>query len=160
MAAQFIDFSGEISPQDLANRQQRLAEDFQSFDVWNDRYQYLIECSRYLPEIAPYLISDRNRVSTCSGNTYLAAERRGNTLLFSGASDSFVVAGMLGLISAIYSGASPRTILVNPPVLFDQIGLTQALSPHRRISLFAICKHLSGLAVDAANGHRLTSHCA
>jgi len=45
--------------------QQELIEDFELFEDWMDRYQYLIDMGRRLPDFPAALQTDENRIRGC-----------------------------------------------------------------------------------------------
>lgn len=143
--------------QSLDNRQQQLIEEFLQLSEWAERYQYLIELGGSLPPMPTSWRTDHNRVPECRGDTFLARERRDGLLFLHAASDTPILAGVLALIVEVYSGMPPSEILRYPPVLLDQIGLTQNLSPHRRGALLRIHERLVVLATNIEMPRRLAS---
>ena len=49
----------------LRERQQEIIDEFQFFDSWMDKYQYLIDLGRELPPLDPEDMVDRNLVRGC-----------------------------------------------------------------------------------------------
>jgi cysteine desulfuration protein SufE len=146
--------AGQVS---ILERQEHLIEEFLLFDDWADRYQYLIDLGRSLPPFPPSLQSERHRIAGCDGQTFLSATRQDGRLFLYGASDMPVPAGILAILSRIYSGETPADILRHPPVLLDRIGLTRRLSPHRRLVLARIHERLLALASDLDASGKLAS---
>ncbi len=141
----------------IPERQKRLVEEFLLIDDWNDRYHHLIDLGQDLPPFDPSYCSERNRVSACDGDTFLAGEHINRRLLLYGASDTPVLAGILALLIEVYSGSPTVDILRHPPVFLDRIGLTRRLSPHRRVALLRIHERLTALAMDSEVPQKLAS---
>ncbi|WP_265975573.1 SufE family protein [Brucella intermedia] len=141
----------------IPERQQRLIDEFLLFDDWAERYQYLIDLGDGLPPMSSAFRVDRYRVPGCAGEAFLAAESLDGQLFLHAASDMPVVAGLLAVMLRLYSGARPADILRHPPWLFDRLGLTHRLSPHRRIALLAVHERLVALASDLGTMARLAS---
>lgn len=141
----------------VPERQRHLIDEFLLLDEWAERYQHLIDLGKRLAPIPAPLRIDRNRVPACRGQTFLAGQRQNNLIVLHASSDTPILAGILALILDVYSGRPPAEILRHPPVLFDRIGLTQNLSPHRRAALLGIHERLIAVVADVEAPRRLAS---
>mgnify|MGYP002343964701 CR=1 FL=1 len=56
--------------------QQELIEDFEMFEDWMDRYQYLIDMGRRLPEFPESYRTDENRIRGCQSQVCLLLKSR------------------------------------------------------------------------------------
>lgn len=135
-----------------AAAQQRVAEELQLFEDWNDRYQTLIELGHRLAPMPDRLKTERNRIWTCQGDTWLAGEVRGGILRLNAASDTGVVAGLLAILVEVYSGRPASDVFDHPLTVLDMVGLTDRLSPHRLAALREIFGRLRELAAAAGVG--------
>ncbi|MCS0504759.1 SufE family protein [Ancylobacter mangrovi] len=145
------------SGETIAERQQRLIDEFLLIDEWADRYLHLSEVARSLPPLPATFRADYYRVPECPSNTFLAGERKNGVLFLHAASDTPILAGILALVVELYCGEPPAEILRHPPVILDRIGLTKNLSPHRRVALLRIHERLVALASDVDGTRRLAS---
>lgn len=145
------------SPPSITVRQQRLIDEFASLEGWSDRYQHLSDLGRLMPPMPPALRIEQNRVRECQNDTFLAGVHSADCLDLFGASDAPVLAGILAILVDLYSGERPADILRHPPVIFDRIGLTRQLSPHRRIALLHIHDRLTTIASGFLGERRLAS---
>ena len=96
-----------------------------------ERYTYLIELGR---KAAAYPIDRQhpsNIVPGCQSILYLHAHDQDGKLFFTASSEALISAGLAALLISIYNGSSPETILLNPPVFLQEIGLLASLSPSR-----------------------------
>ena len=63
-------------------------------------------------------------------------------------SDAHIVRGLIALLSAAYNGVKLSEIAqIDVNAAFDQIGLSQNLSPNRRSGFFSMVERIQGLAV-------------
>jgi len=62
--------------------QQELIEDFELFEDWMDRYQYLIDMGRRLPEFPEALRTDENRIRGCQSQVWFVAKEQDGRLYF------------------------------------------------------------------------------
>jgi cysteine desulfuration protein SufE len=131
---------------DIDEAQRRLIEEFEIFDSWGERYQYLIELGRRLAPIPELMKTDRNRIRNCLGEAWFAGTRRNGLLYLSAASQTDVLAGLLAIVVEVYSGQSPDQILSHPLIVLETTGLRQRLSPHRLAAYAEITTRLRALA--------------
>ena len=98
--------SGEV-----AIAQQEIIEEFSLFDDWMDRYQYLIDLGRRLPEFPDELRTDEHRIRGCQSQVWFVPEKRDGRLYFQAISDAAIVSGLIALLLRLYSGREPQDIL-------------------------------------------------
>lgn len=134
----------------IAEEQAELIDEFQFFDDWMDRYQYLIDLGRKLPEFPEEWRTDEAKVHGCQSQVWLRAEGDANCLTFQAISDSAIVSGLIALLLRIYSGRSARDIVDTPPDFIAQIGLDSHLSPTRANGLHAMLKTIKQKAAALA----------
>lgn len=130
---------------DIATAQAELIDEFQLFDNWLDRYQYLIDLGRKLPAFPEEYKTDAYRLHGCQSQVWLRASEQNGQLEFAAISDSAIVSGLIAVLLRVYSGRQPRDILDTPPEFIDAIGLDAHLSPTRSNGLHAM--------IDAIKGH-------
>jgi cysteine desulfuration protein SufE len=110
---------------------------FAVLDDWDDRYRYLIELGRELPQLPQAAHNDVNKVQGCASQVWLDTTVRPNgaagpVLTFAGDSDAHIVRGLIAILFAIYSGKSAREILSLDAIkLFESMGLREHLTPQR-----------------------------
>ena len=62
--------------------QQELIEEFAFFDDWMDRYQYLIDMGRRLPELSASEKIEANQIKGCQSQVWFVADKRDGRLEF------------------------------------------------------------------------------
>lgn len=118
--------------------QREIAEEFGFFSDWTERYQYLIDLGRKLPEFPVEQRTEANKVSGCQSQVWLVAEGDATRLDFHAISDSAIVSGLIALLLRVYSGRSASEILATEPRFVEAIGLARHLSPTRSNGLAAM----------------------
>jgi len=108
-----------------------ISEELGLFDDWMDRYQFIIDLGRKLPAFPAAWMDDGHRVPGCQSKVWLEAAADGERLVFAGASDAAIVAGLVALLLRVYSGRTPAEILATDPVFLKDLGLLEALSTNR-----------------------------
>ena len=129
--------------------QQELIEDFEMFEDWMDRYQYLIDLGRKLPEFPELAKTEDNRLHGCQSQVWLTVNGDAGQLDFQAISDSAIVCGLIALVTRVYSGSSAREILDTEPYFVQQIGLASHLSPTRSNGLHAMLQTIKQHAKNA-----------
>ena len=94
--------------------QQEIIDEFGLFDDWMDRYQYIIDLGRRLPDFPEELRTEENRIRGCQSQVWFVAEERDGRLYFSAISDAAIVSGLIALLLRLYSGRYPQDILDTP----------------------------------------------
>jgi cysteine desulfurase/selenocysteine lyase len=143
------------SPQASADE---LAEEFDLFDDWIDRYQYLIERGEELPPLPDIYRTDANRVRGCQSTVYLWARKRPGTsdvIEFLADSDADIVRGLIALLQRLFSGQRAADILAfDIERFFARLGLDQHLTLGRRNGLAAMVQRIRQFAATLAEGQK------
>lgn len=115
----------------IQQAQDELIEEFQFFDNWVDRYQYIIDLGRKLPEFPEEWRTEENRIYGCQSQVWIKTSQSPIRLKFQAISDSAIVSGLISILTRVYSNRDPREIVSTPPDFIKAIGLDQHLSPTR-----------------------------
>ena len=129
--------------------QAEIVETFSLFDDWTDRYQYIIDLGRKLPDLPPEQKTEDNRLKGCQSQVWMAVDTREGKLHIAAISDSAIVSGLIALVLNVYSGHRPQDILATPPNFVHDIGLDAHLSPTRSNGLAAMIQQIRQFAVAA-----------
>ena len=129
--------------------QRELVEEFSLFDNWMDRYQYIIDLGRRLPEFPDELRTEDNRIRGCQSQVWFVAESRDGRLYFQAISDAAIVSGLIALLLRLYNGRFPQDILESPPDFVSALQLESHLSPTRSNGLSSMLTAIRGFAAEA-----------
>lgn len=121
-----------------AEAQAAIAEEFALFSDWSERYQYLIDLGRKLPDLPASLKTDEFRLHGCQSNVWIVGDGDADRLDFRAISDSAIVSGLIYLALRVYSGRPAAEILATDPDYIAAIGLSKHLSPTRSNGLAAL----------------------
>ncbi len=114
-----------------------------------DRYQYLIDLGRRLPEFPDDLRTEEHRIRGCQSQVWFVAEQRDGRLYFRAISDAAIVSGLIALLLRLYSGRKPREIIDTPPEFVTALELESHLSPTRSNGLSSMLAAIRGFATEA-----------
>ena len=139
----------DLATNTAMDAQQEIIEEFDFFDDWTGRYQYLIDVGRKLPPLAPEDMTDVNKVDGCQSQVWIVVSGDANRLDLRAASDSAIVSGLIALLLRVYSGHGAREILDTDPAFINAIGLGKHLSPTRSNGLASMVKTIKAHAEQA-----------
>lgn len=114
-----------------------ITDNFELLDEWDDRYRYIIELGRTLPELPEDARTETNKVRGCASQVWMKTEVQPNgsagpVLQFQGDSDAHIVRGLIAILFALYSGQPAQQILsTDAQSLFEKLGLREHLTPQR-----------------------------
>jgi cysteine desulfuration protein SufE len=137
---------------DIQQAQDDLIEEFQLFDNWVDRYQYIIDLGKNMPQFPDEWRTEDNRVHGCQSQVWIKTDRSNGRLSFQAISDSAIVSGLIAILMRVYSDRLPDEILATPPDFITAIGLDQHLSPTRSNGLNSMIGVIRKSAGDSVSG--------
>jgi cysteine desulfuration protein SufE len=127
-----------------------IAEEFAFFGDWSERYQYLIDLGKKLPDLPEEWKTEENRLKGCQSKVWIVAEGDASKLVVHAISDSSIVSGLVYLALRVYSGRSAAEILATPADYIADIGLAKHLSPTRSNGLTALLGFINDTARSAS----------
>jgi cysteine desulfuration protein SufE len=134
---------------EVEQAQSELVEEFQFFDNWMDRYQYIIDLGRRLPEFPDEQRIEKNKIKGCQSQVWFTAEKTDGRLRFQAISDAAIVSGLIALLLRVYSNRKPEEIAATQADFVAALQLEQHLSPTRSNGLSAMLKAIHGFAEQA-----------
>lgn len=126
--------------------QQEIIDEFQFFDDWMQRYEYIIDLGRQLPEFPERYKTPEAKVQGCQSQVWMVSSGDAEALHFAATSDSAIVTGLIALLLRVYSGRPAKEIVETQPEFVDAIGLKAHLSPTRSNGLAAMLQRIKGEA--------------
>lgn len=134
---------------EVETAQAEVVEEFRFFDDWMDRYQYLVDLGRRLPDFPEHHRTDDNKIRGCQSQVWFIATEKDGRLHFDAISDAAIVSGLIAVLLRIYSDKRPQDILDTPPEFVDELELQSHLSPTRSNGLNSMLKAIRLFAADA-----------
>ncbi|MBT5765817.1 MAG: SufE family protein [Emcibacteraceae bacterium] len=125
---------------------EEVKETFEFMDEWEDRYRFIIDLGRKLPDFDEADQTEENRVHGCSSKVWLVYDREDDKILFKGDSDAHIVKGLVALILMIFSNKTPKEIVATDANgILNDLGLSQHLSPMRTNGLFSMVERIKSI---------------
>jgi len=137
------------------DRFDEIAENFELFDTWEERYGYVIDLGKEMPALPDELKRSEHKVDGCASQVWLvpslgedAGARR---LHFQGDSDA--MRGLIAILTALISGRTVAEIgAMDIRAELDRLHLAEALSSQRSNGLAAMVERIRDIARHAGSG--------
>lgn len=127
--------------------EQELISEFEMFDDWMDKYNYIIELGKELPKIDEQYKTSQFLIEGCQSQVWLHADKQDGKVIFTADSDAIITKGIVNLLIRVLSGRTPQEIIDNDLSYLDAIGLKEHLSPTRSNGLASMIKQVKLYAV-------------
>jgi cysteine desulfuration protein SufE len=122
--------------------EKEIIEEFSNFDDWMDKYNYIIELGKTLPQMDARYKTISNLIEGCQSQVWLHAEMSDDKIIFKADSDAIITKGIVGLLIRTLTNQSPDDILNAKLEFVDKIGLKEHLSPTRANGLTSMIKQM------------------
>jgi cysteine desulfuration protein SufE len=131
--------------------QNEIIEEFSMFEEWMDKYEYLIELGRDLPQIDPKFKTNEYLINGCQSKVWLNAELKDGKIYFTADSDAIITKGIVALLIRVLNERTPQEVMNADLFFINKIGLSENLSPTRSNGLLAMVKQMKmyGMAYNA-----------
>ena len=126
----------------IAEKEIELINDFEIYDDWMQKYEYIIELGKDLPIIDPKHKTEENIIKGCQSTVWLYAEKENGKILYTADTDAIIVKGIIGLLVQVLSNETPDDILKADLSFIKKIGLQEHLSPTRSNGLVSMVKQM------------------
>jgi len=127
--------------------QQQLVEEFSVFTDWMDKYGYIIELGKEVPELESSKKTKQNLIQGCQSQVWLHAEYRDGLVFFQTDSDAILTKGLAFMLVKVFNGQKPDDIINNDPWFIEKLDLQQHLSPTRANGLTSMVKQIKLYAI-------------
>jgi len=122
--------------------QDELISDFELFDDWESKYEYIIDLGKQFPPLAEQFKTEENIIKGCQSRVWLNAYMDGDLLKFEADSDAIIVRGLVSMLVKVLSGHTPEEIASADLYFMEKIGLHQHLAQTRSNGLLSMLKQM------------------
>ena len=119
----------------LEEIQQSISEEFEIFDTWMEKYEYIIDLGKKLENFPSDQMIDENKVHGCQSSVWFVTSLEDGLFRCKATSDSAIVSGLIALLLRVYDKQKPSEIVETEPNFISMIGLNEHLSPTRNNGL-------------------------
>ena len=126
---------------------EELKDTFDFFDDWEDKYRFVIDLGKDLPELAESARTELNLIRGCQSQVWLTFEVQDEKLHFAMDSDAHIVRGLISIVLIALNHRSAEQILsTDIEALFEELQLLSHLSATRGNGLRAMIARIKQIA--------------
>ncbi|MDA9344945.1 SufE family protein [Flavobacteriales bacterium] len=127
--------------------QEEIIEDFEIFDDWMQKYEFLIDLGKELPQIEEQYKIEDNLIKGCQSRVWLHAEEKNGSIVYSADSDAIMTKGIIAILLRVLSNQKSEDIINADLSFIDEIGLKEQLSATRANGLVSMIKKIKLFAL-------------
>jgi cysteine desulfuration protein SufE len=127
--------------------QDEIIDEFEMFDDWMQRYEYIIELGKNLPIINENHKTEENIIKGCQSKVWLHGELKNDAIVFTADSDAILTKGIIAILIRVFSNQKATDILTADIDFIEKIGLKEHLSPTRANGLVSMIKNIKMYAL-------------
>ena len=137
----------------IKNIQQSIIEEFDMFEDWMEKYEYIIDLGKSLPIIDNKFKNEDYLIKGCQSRVWLHAQQKDDKVIYTADSDAIMTKGIVALLIRAFSEQQAQEILEADTDFIKQIGLKDQLSPTRANGLVSMIKQMKlyALAFQSKN---------
>ena len=128
--------------QTIQEKQDEIVSEFEVFDDWMEKYEYLIDIGKDLPLIQEELKTEERLIEGCQSRVWLNANCENGKMQFSADSEAIITKGIIGLLIRVLNNEKPETVIKTDLKFISNIGLQEHLSPSRANGLNGMIKKM------------------
>jgi cysteine desulfuration protein SufE len=127
--------------------QDEIIEEFELFDDWADKYEYIIDLGKKLKGLPEEQKTEDNIIKGCQSRVWLNARKDEEKLIFDADSEAIIVKGLVNMLIRVLSGHTPQEIAKADLYFMDKIGMSQHLAQTRSNGLASMVKQMKNYAI-------------
>lgn len=131
----------------IQETQDEIIEEFELFDDWEGKYEYIIDLGKKLKGLPEEQKTEDNIIKGCQSRVWLNARMDGDKLIFEADSEAIIVKGLVNMLIRVLSGHTPKTIASADMYFMERIGLQQHLAQTRSNGLASMVKQMKAYAL-------------
>ena len=122
--------------------QAEVVEEFDMFEDWMEKYEYIIDLGKSLPMIDDKHKIEDNLIKGCQSRVWLHADNDNGIITYTADSDAIITKGIVAILIRVLSKQKAAEIAKADLVFIDKIGLKEQLSQTRANGLLSMVKEM------------------
>ena len=131
--------------------QTEIVEEFDMFEDWMEKYEYIIELGKNLPIINDKHKIENNLIKGCQSRVWLHADEQDGKMIYSADSDAIITKGIVAILIRVLSNQNAEEIAKVDLSFIDKIGFKEQLSQTRANGLASMIKEMKLYALAYQN---------
>ncbi|MFT5885904.1 MAG: cysteine desulfuration protein SufE [Arcticibacterium sp.] len=127
--------------------QEDIIDDFELFDDWEGKYEYIIDLGKTLPIMADEYKNDNNIIKGCQSVVWLHSRTENGKVFFEADSQAIIVKGLVSMLLKVLSGHTAEEILNADLYFINKVGLAGHLAQTRSNGLASMVKQMKMYAL-------------
>ena len=127
--------------------QYEIIEEFELFDDWEGKYEYIIDLGKKLPKLADEHKTEDNIIKGCQSTVWLNASKIDDKIVFEADSEAIIVKGLVSMLVKVMTNQTPEDILKSELYFIEKVGLASHLAQTRSNGLASMVKQMRAYAV-------------
>jgi len=123
-----------------------IKDDLDFFDDELQKYEYIIDLGKKLPDINEKEKVEKNLVQGCTSQVWLVPKIENDTLELEGTSDAIIVKGLVYIILDIFNHRTLKEINEFDLNILDALGLEEIITPNRQSGVQGMIKKIIKVA--------------
>ena len=135
----------------IAAIQAEIVEEFDMFEDWMEKYEYIIELGKSLPIIDDKHKIEDNLIKGCQSRVWLHTQHNNGIITYTADSDAIITKGIVAILIRVLSNQQAEEIAKENLTFIDEIGLKEQLSQTRANGLVSMIKEMKLYALAYQN---------
>jgi len=123
-----------------------IKDDLDFFDDELQKYEYIIDLGKKLPDIDEKDKVEKNLVQGCTSQVWLVPKIENDTLELEGTSDAIIVKGLVYIILDIFNHRTLKEINEFDIDILNALGLEEIITPNRQSGVQGMIKKIIKVA--------------
>ena len=135
----------------IAAIQAEIVEEFDLFEDWMEKYEYIIELGKTLPMIDDKHKIEDNLIKGCQSRVWLHTQHNNGIITYTADSDAIITKGIVAILIRVLSNQQAEEIAKANLTFIDEIELKEQLSQTRANGLVSMIKEMKLYALAYQN---------
>ena len=127
--------------------EEEIIDEFSFLDTWDEKYEYIIDLGKRLPDLEEKYKVEENTVKGCQSTVWLVASYENGLVHFKADSNTVITKGLISMLVRVLSGHTPDEIIDAKLEFIDKIGMTTHLAQTRSNGLRAMVRNMKTYAI-------------
>jgi len=127
--------------------EEEIIDEFSFLDTWDEKYEYIIDLGKRLPDLDDKYKVEENTVKGCQSTIWLVSSFENGKVLFKADSNTVITKGLISMLVRVLSGHTPDEIIDAKLDFIHKIGMTTHLAQTRANGLLAMVKKMKAFAL-------------
>ena len=135
----------------IAAIEAEIVEEFDMFEDWMEKYEYIIELGKNLPIIDDKHKIEDNLIKGCQSRVWLHTQHNNGIITYTADSDAIITKGIVAILIRVLSNQQAEEIARANLTFIDEIGFKEQLSQTRTNGLVSMKKEMKLYALAYQN---------